>query len=102
MDIQRGNCKFPHCDSEVLHAKKTCKICDKFPELQEHREKQGINFTGENDPNKAPCSATQKRSVSIIHQWKGNVPVDEKYERQQTIWEAQLGQLTAKFDKENK
>jgi hypothetical protein len=67
--------KVPHCDQKVIHAPKTCEICDKFPEWQELREVWGINFTGENDANKIQCPSETRRPLEIIEKWGGNRPV---------------------------
>ena len=45
----------PHCDANVLHAPGTCRYCDAYSDRQDTRIACGINFTGENDPNKLPC-----------------------------------------------
>ena len=67
---------YPHCDNLVIH--RNCHVCDLYPELQQERIKNGINFTGENDPNKLPCPAEQRRSLRDINRWQGNRldPVD--------------------------
>ena len=60
---------FPHCDSNVLHAPSECEYCDHYPEEQENRIKNNINFTGHgNDP------ATDVRPLTTIYRWAGNVP----------------------------
>ncbi len=65
---------FPHCDSLVLHAPSTCEFCDMYPEAQQERVRQGINFTGENEPGKARCPAEKLRPAEQIHRWWGNRP----------------------------
>jgi hypothetical protein len=70
--------QFPHCDQLVLHGPKAnCRYCNEHPEWQQLREVWGINFTGENDPEKVPCPATLRRSVENIHKWPGNRPKNE-------------------------
>jgi hypothetical protein len=64
---------YPHCDSLVLHSPGECRYCDMYPEQQQRRELQGINFTGQYDPNKRPCPAEQYRSLETINKWGGNV-----------------------------
>ena len=66
--------QFPHCDSSVLHAPSICQYCDAHEDWQELREVWGINFTGENDPNKIPCPSTRRRSLNAVHTWPGNRP----------------------------
>lgn len=66
--------KFPHCDSNVLHGPKICTYCDEYPELQQYRTDNKINFTGENDPNKKQCPAEARRKLEIINRWYGNTP----------------------------
>jgi len=68
---------YPHCDSNVLHFPKFCVYCDQYPEKQAERIDKGINFTGQQDPNKAPCPAETNRPLDTINHWYGNVPVDD-------------------------
>jgi hypothetical protein len=88
--------EFPHCDRSVLHNPTLgCEFCNAFPERQQLREIWGINFTGENDPNKTPCPSTRYRSVEHINRWPGNRPKREDgtdvepptTERQLTIYD---------------
>jgi hypothetical protein len=65
---------FPHCDSNVLHAPGSCQYCDGYSDWQQERIKNKINFTGETDPNKAPCPAMAQRPIENIEAWYGNVP----------------------------
>jgi hypothetical protein len=66
-DIYAG--RFPHCDSNVLHAPGECDHCDHYPEAQDARMRGGINFTGHGlDP------ATAKRPLETINRWGGNIP----------------------------
>lgn len=62
----------PHCDRNVLHAPGKCEYCDMYPEEQAKRILAGVNFTGENDPNKKPCPAEERRSLDSINNWPGN------------------------------
>ena len=64
--------KFPHCDEFVLHSPGECVYFDMHPKQQKLRIKQGVNFTGHNDPSKTKCPATQRRDLEIIDQWHGN------------------------------
>lgn len=64
----------PHCDSSVLHAPGECQFCDQYPDWQAYRERARINFTGQDDPKKAPCPSTHFRPVEIVHRWYGNRP----------------------------
>lgn len=66
--------KYPHCDELVLHAPGTCEYCDRYPVDQAIRVSEGINFTGEGNPNKKPCPAEVRRKLSTINKWGGNVP----------------------------
>lgn len=60
---------FPHCDSNVLHAPGECVYCDMYPQEQQQRITNGINFTGHGlDP------ATEARPLEIVNRWYGNVP----------------------------
>jgi hypothetical protein len=65
-----------HCDELVIHAPLQCKFCDQFPELQQSRIQDRVNFTGEHDPTKKPCPAEQRRSLKTINKWHGNRPED--------------------------
>lgn len=62
----------PHCDARVLHAPNKCRYCDHYKEWQQAREVWGINFTGEEDPEKLPCPSTTERPLSKIEEWPGN------------------------------
>lgn len=63
---------YPHCDDRVLHAPGVCSFCDLYPEEQAARIANGVNFTGESDPNKKQCPAEQRRSLDTINRWGGN------------------------------
>lgn len=65
---------FPHCDEFVLHAPGSCKYCDEYPEKQQERTLKNVNFTAENNPNKAKCPAEARRSLKDINKWSGNRP----------------------------
>lgn len=64
--------QFPHCDMGVLHAPGRCEYCDRHPKWQKLRVAWNVNFTGESDPNKTTCPATQRRPVASIEAWPGN------------------------------
>lgn len=64
----------PHCDQSILHEPGVCEFCDRHPEWQEYRILSRINFTGENDPDKAPCPSLHFRSAEKRDRWGGNVP----------------------------
>lgn len=63
----------PHCDQSILHAPGKCQYCDEYPDWQEMREVQRINFTGENDADKAPCPSEAFRPAEVRDRWGGNV-----------------------------
>lgn len=67
----------PHCDQRILHAPGECVHCDKFPEWQEARVHQMVNFTGHTDPH---CSAdpASARTLEHMNRWPGNRPVSEQ------------------------
>ena len=67
---------FPHCDSSILHAPKSCEFCDARPLWQALRVAWGVNFTGESDPTKAPCPSEQRRSARMVHMWPRNRPTN--------------------------
>lgn len=64
----------PHCDQSILHAPGVCEYCDKYPDWQELRNFWGINFTGGDDPKKAPCPSTFFRPSGYRDAWPGNTP----------------------------
>ena len=73
---QRGE-QHPHCDTRVLHAPGECKYCDKYGNWQALRNLMGINFSGHNDPDKAPCPADQAVADGTrgdYNLWGGNRP----------------------------
>ena len=63
----------PHCDQSVLHAPGECEYCDHYPDWQEMRDRQRINFTGHQDPDKAPCPSTAFRALETLEKWHGNI-----------------------------
>ena len=67
---------FPHCDSEILHAPKSCYFCDHFPTLQQERINKGINFSNRDnqDPEKEKCPSEKKRPLWLTEKWYGNRP----------------------------
>lgn len=85
--------KHPHCDSLVLHGPGKCQFCDRFPERQEKRLAAGINFTGENLPERKPCPSTEKRTEEQVSAWSGNRP--EGYKEGEGPNEALKSELAA-------
>src|SRR4051812_31142043 len=79
-EVDTYKARFPHCDSNILHAPKKCIYCDEYPEEQAKRIADGINFTGEQDPNKTKCPAEEARALKMIEQWPGNVPKNAESE----------------------
>lgn len=78
--------QFPHCDAYVVHKPSKCEFCDDYASnIQEWREQNGVNFTGEDDPNKKPCPATTRRKASTIHKWYGNVPAPKSCKKCGTV-----------------
>lgn len=69
-----GRCFAPHCDASILHAPGVCTYCDGYADWQDYRQTARINFTGENDPHKAPCPSEHFRPAEVRDQWGGNVP----------------------------
>lgn len=61
-----------HCDQTILHAPGKCQYCDHYPEAQKIRQFWRINFTGENDPDKAPCPSEYFRPAEVRDRWPGN------------------------------
>ncbi len=64
----------PHCDQRILHAPGECVYCDHYPDWQEMRDRQHINFTGHSDPLLGPDPAGQFRSPESLAYWPGNRP----------------------------
>jgi hypothetical protein len=67
---------FPHCDFQVLHSPGSCSYCDACPIWQALRIVYGINFTGEDDPQKSPCPSARHRPAYQVHRWPGNRPTN--------------------------
>ena len=69
---------FPHCDSRILHAPKSCEYCDHYSLQQHERIRDGIAFTGETPVgNQVPCPADVARpkgSSNDHRRWGGNKP----------------------------
>lgn len=99
-------CKFPHCDMNVLHAPGDCVYCDLYPELQNERIEKGINFTGMSSPRKDEDPATQKRPLDVINRWGGNVPVTQedldRHDREWAEFIKSIPELKAKMAEEDK
>ena len=87
--------KHPHCDSRVLHAPGKCEFCDRYQDRQNERIAQGINFTGENDPAKKPCPATEVRPLDMIERWPGNRPEPDERKEDTGLNEKQKSELAA-------
>lgn len=64
----------PHCDQSILHAPGVCDYCDMYPDWQEFRAAQRINFTGEYSEHFAPCPSEYFRPPEIRDRWPGNTP----------------------------
>ncbi len=64
----------PHCDPSILHAPGECEFCDLHPSRQVEREIQRINFTGQHDPERAPCPSEFFRSPTDRDAWGRNRP----------------------------
>lgn len=84
---------FPHCDDRVLHKSKECIYCDMYPDLQNQRIKEGINFTGHGDD-----PATDIRPLEKIYRWHGNIPMTKKLERQERKERAKFWKGLEKYD----
>jgi hypothetical protein len=63
---------FPHCDPDVLHEPGKCKWCDYYPDRQQARMDNNINFTGPQNQDKLPCPAVKRRGLENIERWNGN------------------------------
>ena len=65
----------PHCDSAVLHAPGECVYCDDYPDWQSYRRTARVAFTGhEPKADEILCPSEQRRSLTHINRWGGNVP----------------------------
>lgn len=62
----------PHCDSSILHAPGECQHCDTYPDWQQARETQRINFTGHMESGKSPCPSVWFRDPLTRDLWGGN------------------------------
>jgi hypothetical protein len=80
--------QFPHCDHLILHAPGKCRYCDSHPEWQALRLAWEINFTGEENPQLAPCPSAKYRPAYQAHRWHGNHPTEVEVPLQPpTAWE---------------
>lgn len=71
-------CRFPHCDSYVLHAPGECRYCDHYPERQAKRVELGVAFTGQAPKeDQIQCPSELLRPAAVIHRWPGNRPTRE-------------------------
>jgi hypothetical protein len=70
----RAGVRYPHCDPFVLHAPGVCEFCDKHPAWQQERSVDRVNFTGQHDPDRAPCPSQTRRSLAAVERWPGNRP----------------------------
>lgn len=75
MDIEnfKKRAAFPHCDSNILHKPKDCTYCDHYPERQQQRIVDKINFTGNYEEGFEICPSEQYRKLEDIEKWPGNV-----------------------------
>ncbi len=64
----------PHCDPSILHGPGECGACDQYPDWQQMRDAQLINFTGGCDDGKAPCPSVYFRKAEDRDRWGGNRP----------------------------
>ncbi len=82
------NLRFPHCDPSILHKPGDCKYCDAHPDWQALRIAWEINFTGEDNLQKAPCPSSKYRPAYQAHRWGGNHPTNAVVPLQApTSWE---------------
>jgi hypothetical protein len=93
---------FPHCDSNILHAPGVCIYCDKFPDAQLARIKNGVNFTGEYHEALRPDPATQQRSQETMEKWPGNVPMTEARRYELDAYYSELLKQVAEIANEKK
>jgi GTP cyclohydrolase I len=66
-----NNAPFPHCDERVLHSPGSCTYCDEYPDKQNDRILQNVNFTDTDDPKRKPCPAREARGETVDY-WPGN------------------------------
>lgn len=71
---EKRTAPYPHCDSRTLHAPGSCQYCDHYPDFQQARLADGVNFTGETIPGLKPCPSDAARGVGGSHVWPGNRP----------------------------
>lgn len=72
--LQFERAPFPHCDERVLHKPGNCQYCDMYPEAQQKRVDERVNFTGHTDADKRLCPADIARGIGNAHMWHGNRP----------------------------
>lgn len=76
----------PHCDQRVLHAPRTCMVCDDFPALQRIRQQWGIAYTNTiPTTDQVPCPSLAVRSLGTIERWPGNRAWPWTRDREQLI-----------------
>lgn len=66
-----GVCKFPHCDSRILHLPEECESCAAAVELQEERVFLNISNTLVKN-RKWKCPADRVRTPQSLNWWPGN------------------------------
>lgn len=72
-EAARGYGTIPHCDSNILHRPESCAYCDLYTDLHAARQRLGINYTGEHDPDKWICPSERNRPLMDIERWHGNL-----------------------------
>jgi hypothetical protein len=85
--VQKHIEQFPHCDPLILHKPGICGACDGHADWQALRIAWEINFTGEEDPQKAPCPSAKYRPAYQAHRWHGNHPDVPVPLQAPTAWE---------------
>jgi len=83
----------PHCDQNILHSPKSCDFCDQFSARQEQRISDGVNFTGDKDPNKAPCPSEALRPTYVAHRWVGNQPTNIPFQTEAESFSERLEEM---------
>lgn len=64
-------CRFPHCDSKILHLPEECVYCADCAWLQEERARVDVSNTGH--ANRSwPCPADRARASEVYNRWGGN------------------------------
>lgn len=70
--------RYPHCDSNILHAPGECEYCDEYPSRQYKRILDNIAFTGHARVlGGYPCPADEARPQGAGNdhrRWAGNKP----------------------------